>query len=368
MKKKFLIVFPVLLCAVAVVAALAIGGSSSDPLVSLSYLKGSFTGKINLAVDRKLDTSDQTITANVTAGQNTSSSGSGTAAKWTDVCLKQADVLSGSTGLNVILLAGSVKVTVASGTVVDVTVGKPVRSGTVLVKEHRYLAAENASAKFTVTSKTAVMNYQGPYHLTLSSATDYNAMASALKTMHLFKGTYTGYGNGYDLENATTRLQALIMLTRVLGEENQALAYPAKTPFTDIASGSNAAKYVGYAYAKGYTTGYSGTLFKPSQTVNVYQYTEFILRALGYSSASNTNLSGTLAKAQACGVLTSGEVVMLKSGKFLRAQLVYISYYALNATVSGTNQTLRDKLSSQGVFTASESQKASALVNSKRIA
>ncbi|WP_300807933.1 helix-turn-helix domain-containing protein [uncultured Desulfovibrio sp.] len=37
-------------------------------------------------------------------------------------------------------------------------------------------------------------------------------MAAALKQLNLFRGTFTGYGEGYDLELAPTRLQALIMV------------------------------------------------------------------------------------------------------------------------------------------------------------
>ena len=58
--------------------------------------------------------------------------------------------------------------------------------------------------------------------------------------MHLFQGSFTGYGDGYDLEVAPTRLQALIMFIRVLGEENDALAYTGSTPFTDITPGTRA--------------------------------------------------------------------------------------------------------------------------------
>ena len=120
-----------------------------------------------------------------------------------------------------------------------------------------------------------------------SVTTDYNAMAAALKTMHLFQGSFTGYGQGYDLEVAPTRMQALIMFIRVLGEEDEALAYTGTCPFTDVAAGSQSAKYVGYAYSKGYTNGYSADTFRPSQTVTASQYVEFILRALGYSSVDN---------------------------------------------------------------------------------
>ena len=46
-------------------------------------------------------------------------------------------------------------------------------------------------ATFTVTAKTAVVDHQGGTFM-YSGATDYNAMAAALKTMHLFKGSFTG--------------------------------------------------------------------------------------------------------------------------------------------------------------------------------
>ena len=147
------------------------------------------------------------------------------------------------------------------------------------------MVAEDTEAAFTVTSKTAVVDYQGIYTFSDSNAVDYNAMAAALKGLHLFKGTFTGYGEGFDLEAAPTRLQALIMFIRVLGEEEQALDWTGTTPFTDIAKGTETEKYVGYAYSRGYTNGYSATQFKPAGAVNAYQYTEFVLRAMGYSSA-----------------------------------------------------------------------------------
>ena len=39
----------------------------------------------------------------------------------------------------------------------------------------------------------------------------------------------------------------------------------------------------------GYTNGFSPTTFQPAGAVNAWQYTEFILRAMGYSSAATTD-------------------------------------------------------------------------------
>lgn len=360
-KKRFLLPVLCLLIPLALmVSALAAGGDLSDPLASLSYLTGIFTDTVNKRVDEKLNASDQALLS----GNLEAVSGSSTAT-WTETRLKEGDVLTSSTGTSVLVLAGGARVTF-SGAVVDVTTGTAVTSGSALAVNHRYLVAENTTADFTVTSKTAVVDYQGPYAFRYSNATDYNAIAAALKTLNLFKGSFTGYGEGYDLEVAPTRLQALIMFIRVLGEEDAALAYTGPMPFTDVAAGSQSEKYVGYAYSKGYTNGYSATTFRPSQTVTAGQYMEFMLRALGYSSAANTDLSGTLDNAYANGVITSGELTALQSGTFLRADLVYVSYYALDATMAGTGITLRDTLMNKGTFTSAQVSTAAALVPGAR--
>lgn len=365
MIRKLAILLPVCALLAAAVWVFA-AGDDGDPLVSLSYLNGTFTDAVEEEIDERLDASDAILLEGGTGDTNGENS-TGSAAAWAEIRMKQEDILLGATGTNVLVLAGGAQVTYASGAVVDVTTGTVVSSGTALTVNHRYMVAEDTSAMFTVTTKTAVVKYQGDYAFSYSGATDYNAMAAALKMLHLFKGSFTGYGEGFDLEVAPTRLQALIMFIRVLGEEEQALAWTGTTPFTDIAKGSEAEKYVGYAYSMGYTNGYSATLFKPSGAVNAYQYTEFVLRAMGYSSAANTNLADTLLRAQASGVLTAGEVAMLQRDKFLRAELVYISYYALEAVLPDGSQTLGDLLCDKGVFTNRERRAAEDLVTGWRL-
>src|SRR5699024_2358989 len=121
-----------------------------------------------------------------------------------------------------------------------------------------------------------------------------------------------------------------------------------------------------YAHSKGYTNGYSATTFRPSQTVTASQYMEFLLRALGYSSADNKDLSTTLDNALTNGVITPGELADLQAGSFLRADLVYVSYYALDAAVAGERETLGERLMDQGVFTRREANQAADLVTSSR--
>ena len=372
MKKKHLIAAAAVIVLLLAVSAYAAGGSASDPLISLSYLTDIFKPSVDKAVSSKLDQSDNKLYADALAAVNASSGENDSSASVTEsyaeMRLNKGDSLNGSTGTNVIVLAGSVKAEFSSGTVVNVTTGKEVTSGSVLTVNNRYMVAENTSASFTVTSKTACLDYMGPYAFTYSNETDYTGMADALKTLNLLKGSYTGYGSGYDLEVAPTRLQALIMFIRVLGEEDEALAFTGTCPFTDIAPGTNSYLYVGYAYEKGYTNGYTATLFKPGNKVNAYQYTEFILRALGYSSAENTNISGALANARDYGVITQGETdMLLAASPFTRAELVYLSYYALDAYLFESTTTLRQHLMDAGVFNSYLSNQASSMVSGFRL-
>lgn len=361
MIKKLALLIPT--CMLLAMVTFAAGGGASDPLVSLSYLLNAFTEEVEEEVEIRLDDSDEALIEQSESGAIVADM----VPSWTETRLKQGDFLQGTTGTNALLLAGSGQIIYDTGTVIDVTTGEEVPSGSHMVVNHRYMAAEDTAAMFIVTSKTAVLDYQGSYSFEYSDAVDYNAMAAALKELNLFKGSFTGYGEGFDLELVPTRLQALIMFIRVLGEEEQALAWTGTTPFTDITKGSQAEKYVGYAYEKGYTNGYSATQFKPGNAVNAYQYTEFILRAMGYSSVANTNLADTLDRAVMAGVLTSGEAAVLQVDKFLRADLVYVSYYALDAYLPDGEQTLADALMDQDVFTSRLLRNARELVESRRI-
>ncbi len=342
-------------------------GDAGDPLASLSYLNGEFSQRAEKKIDQALEQSDKDLAERLENGEVGEA-----AATWQETRLKEGDALHGVTGTGVLLLAGRGRVTYKSGTVVDVTTGAVVPSGTNLTANHRYLTAEDTTAAYTVTSETAVVDYQGQYAFSYSDRPDYNAMAAALKSLHLFKGTFTGYGEGFDLEAAPTRLQALIMFIRVLGEEEQALAWSGTTPFKDIEKGSQAEHYVGYAYEKGYSNGVGTdslgySYFGTQQTASAAMYVEFMLRALGYSSTATTNISDALDRAVTAGVLTAGERTALQSSDFLRADVAYLSYYALSVRTSG-GAALSRKLIDAGVFTDADYRAAQAMVTTDRLA
>ena len=272
--------------------------------------------------------------------------------------------------MQVIPLAGELTVSFSAGTVVDVTDGRELTSGSAIPINHRCLVAEDTTALFTCTSKTAVLSYCGSYHFALSDKPDRNAMAEALQSLSLFRGTGSGIGSGYELEKTPTRAEALIMLIRMLGEEKAALACTASQPFIDVPDWC--APYVAYAYERGYSNGVGTdslghSYFGTQQTASAAMYVEFMLRALGYSSTATTNISDALDRAVTAGVLTAGERTALQSSDFLRADVAYLSYYALSARTSG-GAALSRKLIDAGVFTDADYRAAQALVKTARIA
>lgn len=351
------------------VAAAAAGGAE-DPLISLSYLTGAFSQTLDAAIKGRLDAGDvrlrEDINQRLESMEANLAASSGQAAAPQERTLKQGDVLTGSTGMVLTALAGEVELTVDSGAAVDVTAGREAASGQTLALQHRCIAAENTLLSYTVTSPTAIVSFEGPCALTKSAGVpDYYAIAGALRALDLFRGTGSGIGEGFDLHLTPTRGEGLVMFIRLLGEEAEALACSYAHPFTDVPAWLD--RYVAWAYQKGYANGVAPTLFAPAQNLSAVQYQEFLLRALGYSIAGVHDYSTSLERALDCGALTNGEYVMLTGGPFLRSHVAYVSYYSLDTLISGSRQTLAQRLEEKAFFTAGQLADAQNLVDSPRL-
>ena len=112
------------------------------------------------------------------------------------------------------------------------------------------------------------------------------ACADALYALGLFLGTGRDAGGApiYSLGRTPTRQEAVIMLIRLLGKEEEAKNGGWSHPFDDVADW--AAPYVGYAYATGLTVGTAADKFSGGSAATKQQYTVFLLRALGYTEAA----------------------------------------------------------------------------------
>ena len=359
MKKATSLLLGLLLCLAALTAAG--GGSQGDPLISLSYLTGTFLQSLDGAVDTRLDAADEAVRAAMGQSPVLPEGPAGLE----EHTLKEGDVLSGATGLVVVPLGGGVRLDVSGGAVVDATAGEEVLPGRLLPANHRYIVAENAQAEFTVTTPAAVLSYEGGGALTRSLSTDYYAAACALREAGLFLGTGSGVGEGFDLYLAPTRGESLVMFLRLLGEEADALAAAGTHPFTDVPGWLS--PYVAWAWQRGYTRGVAADRFGSGQPVTAVEYEEFLLRALGYSAAGVDDYTTSLERALSFGALTQGEYAMLREEVFLRAHTAYVSWYCLDMPLSGGGETLARRLIAAGRMTEEQLEAARARINFSRI-
>lgn len=351
-----------LIVLISCAAVYAAGGGES--LITQTYLEETYVPDVleqaQARVEERTRGTYQSVLAELDSRHEANLNGGSTNAALTDSRFKKGDVLTLPAGSGALLLAGSASV--AAGTLVDVTAGTALSAGTALTVRHRGLAAEGGGAQITVTSDTAVLSLEGTYALTSGSGVDYNALADALNAMGLFQGTGTAYGSGYDLEQAPTRIVGLVMFLRLIGEEQAALSSTAANPFVDTPAWCD--RYVAYAYQQGYTQGIGpgldGRLYFGADTnITAGEYVTFLLRALGYTdsgAAPDFTWSTALDRAVELGVLTSAERTALSRGAFLRAQVVYLSYFGLSAPLKDGSGILLDKTSASSGRPASQFQ------------
>ncbi|MBQ7624683.1 MAG: S-layer homology domain-containing protein [Clostridia bacterium] len=212
--------------------------------------------------------------------------------------------------------------------------------------------AYNADVRktFTLSGASSAMDFTGllseaglmqsPYHETVRA----ESAAESLSGLGLFKGT----GDGFELLKKPTRAEALVMLIRLLGKEEEALAFQGASPFTDVPSWAKS--YVSYAYGKGITTGVSKRRCGANDEVTAEQYLTFVLRALSYKSgeAGDFLWNAPFELAMTAGVLPDG----VNTSEFLRADMVLVTYSALTAKLKASELMLCEKLVDDGVITS----------------
>ena len=174
------------------------------------------------------------------------------------------------------------------------------------------------------------------------------SLATDLKVLGLFQGVSD---TDFDLARAPSRTEALIMLIRVLGRESEALDGDWTHPFTDVADWAD--EYIGFAYENSLTNGISATEFG-SGSADAAMYLTFVLRALGYSDANGGDFTwnNPFPLATSAGILPEATDTL----NFWRADVVLISYAALDAKLKGSEKKLSQKLIEAEVFTGEQLQ------------
>lgn len=368
--------FALLLCVCLFIlpyTSFAADSTASDPVVTLSYLYDSYQPAILSKADTLIADRFEQLLDDFFASFEARSSNAAIYAAYLHNAGYTVDVTYGTgsysasygdvyalpLGTYVTLISGSAEFEPANGALVDITEGTDCIGGQALVPGHAYLSADESvcairavapDTEFSIVGSFAYIGMNPPEYVNTSGAytVRYEAYADALKEMGLFLGT----DMGYELDRAATRVEGVVMLVRLLGEEDAALSYTGSHPFRDVPAWAE--RYVAYAYHQGYTKGVSGDEFAPGMEIDAAQYLTFLLRALGYDDSAGDFLwSESGEKAVEVGLITASENHAF-ARYFYRDHVAYTSYHALNIALKDSGMTLAQKLIESGVIRAQD--------------
>jgi hypothetical protein len=176
-------------------------------------------------------------------------------------------------------------------------------------------------------------------NVTAMEEPDHTGSADTLNTLGLFRGT----GDGYDLLRVPTRLEAGVMLIRLLGRERESLeGVEYSAPFEDVPEWGK--PYVDYMWRNGLTQGMTATEFVPDGACTMQMYCTFVARALGFADGVDFEYAAAAEFAIATGYSDK----YVGAERFNRGTMVAVSELALTVTVNGTSLSLLEQLTADG--------------------
>lgn len=159
----------------------------------------------------------------------------------------------------------------------------------------------------------------------------------------------------FDLDREPSRQEAITVLVKLLGKEDEAKSTIWSHPFNDVDPWAQS--FVGYAYKMGLTSGTGPTTFGSNEKVTSPQFLTFILKALGYKSDIDFSWDKAFELSDQIG-LTKGDYTGIKT--FTRGDLAIIAYRSLSAQIkdaklpTGKPKTLANKLLWEDVFSTDQ--------------
>ena len=176
--------------------------------------------------------------------------------------------------------------------------------------------------------------------------------ANKLKLLGVFRGTE----QGFELDRQPTRLEGLVIMLRLLGEEENALRFQPETEFfTDVPAWGK--PYVYYAYERGITKGVSDNTFAPEVSLQSYAFLTYMLRAMGYRDGTDDSADFIWNQpelfAMSKNLVNESQLAAWSVNPFYRKDAVRVAYTALNTKTAG-GRALAEELIEKGVFSKAQ--------------
>ena len=182
--------------------------------------------------------------------------------------------------------------------------------------------------------------------------------ARRLNALGLFQGvgTNTDGTPDFDLDRTPTRVEGIVMLVRLLGEDKEGRKGGWTSPFTDVPTW--ASSYVGYAYNFQYTKGTSETVFGSMESLDAAQYLTLVLRAMQYEDGTDFQWNAPWELSNTLGITDYDPA---NPGTFTRGTAALWAWNAMSALIANSDRSniagqmrLADKLMSYNKITAAQ--------------
>ena len=185
--------------------------------------------------------------------------------------------------------------------------------------------------------------------------------AQELEKLGVFKGT----NQGFELYREPSRLEALIMMMRMLGLEEEVLVREDSTSyFVDVPTWGY--EYVNIAYERGLTQGVEEKIFGMDRQVDAKMFLTFMLRALNYDDKKGDfNYNESVEFALEIGVLDDELYKELVENAFTRNYVAKIVFNTLNTSLANEERTLSRYLIDEGKLAQTEQTKGPVEVSQK---
>lgn len=177
--------------------------------------------------------------------------------------------------------------------------------------------------------------------------------AEVLRELNILKGDE----HGFRLNENPTRIEAVIVMLRLEGNEGHAIEKNLHHPFADVPEW--ASPYAAYAYATALTSGVSENEFGTDEKLTANQFVSFVLRTLGYN-----DLKGDFSVDSAVDFATEQKIISspIENGEFTRGDMVTVLYDVLGAKIKDSNTEFSKKLKALGVFTDEDEINATKII------
>lgn len=189
--------------------------------------------------------------------------------------------------------------------------------------------------KRTLSLVLALVMVLGMIPVYAQAATPQEEAGKLLEQLGVLKGDQNG---NLMLNDTLLRRDAVVMLARLLGEEEVAAKYPTAPTWKDVTI-KYYVPFLGWAQAEGYYKGYNDAKFGFTDDITVQDYAQVLLRALGYT---DVEWKDAYTKAKDLGLLEG--LTLEATAKLPRGNMAVMTVTALNTKVKDTEKTLAETL------------------------